>query len=205
MFVPKHATVGRGRLTKGGQITGLKGRLDLTGDKELLALLAKLPDNVYRRVIKKASAKAIKPVLASARAKAPSETGLLKQSLGEKQKEYRRAGVTVTLVGPRKGFKRLVKVFDSNGNVKDEYRNPAAYAHLVEFGTGPHSTVSGTDTRSKKLLIKAATLISEKNHPGTAPQPFMRPAYDENRSRMVAIIHAEIGAGVIAEARKLAT
>ncbi len=44
--------------------------------------------------------------------------------------------------------------------------DPAKIAHLVELGTAPHA-------------------IGEGEHPGTEPQPFMRPAVDENRNAVI--------------------
>ncbi len=192
------------RLTKTGHVTGHKSSVSLTGDVELMRLLENLPDKVFKKVIGKASRKAMAPVVKSARRKAPAETGLLRKSLGTKQKAYKKNGVTVTIVGPRKGFKSKVKVDDGRGGTRTESRNPANYAHLVEFGTRPHSTSAGVSSRSKDERTKAFTATQTTKHPGTQAQPFMRPAFDQNRGNIVRIMHEELAAGVVTEAKKLA-
>lgn len=208
MNIPKFATAGRTRLTKTGQISGLKESLNLTGDVELQNILKNLPDNIYRKVIARASRKAVGPVLRSARNKAPRETGLLRKSLGIKVKQYKRAGVTVALVGPRKGFKELVKVYMHGGKANNVYRNPVSYAHLVEFGTRAHSLTADAENRitsgSKEDVRQYMLAITTpKKHPGAKAQPFLRPAYDENRARMIEIMHSTIGIAVVAEAKRL--
>lgn len=203
MFIPRRATSGRMRLTSSGQISGLKESLDLTGDVELMEMLKSLPDDVYRNVIQSASRKSMAPVAARAKELAPEESGTLKASIGTKKKEYKRAGVVVTLVGPRQGFKQKVAVMGPNGVYRLELRNPANYAHLVEFGVQPHALFSGADTRSKD---SGAALLARsiKQHPGIKAKPFMRPAFDENISQIVATFKAEIPEYLIRKAKSYA-
>ena len=51
--------------------------------------------------------------------------------------------------------------------------DPVKYAHLAEAGTAPHG-----------------------NHPGARAQPFLRPAIDENKERVVSILRSKVLAGI---------
>ena len=67
----------------------------------------------------------------------------------------------------------LVKVIGTN----------VEYATDVEFGTGPHEIVA----KNKKVLAdKKKGIIFGKRvkHTGTKPQPYMRPAFENNRRRV---------------------
>ena len=102
---------------------GITIEIDKKEAKRLDKKFKTLPAAVVRRINRRASSQAITPVLKSAKAKVPKRKGLLKKSLGRKQKSYPRNDVVYSMVGPRKGFK------DEEGN------NPVNYAHLVEKGT----------------------------------------------------------------------
>lgn len=58
------------------------------------------------------------------------------------------------------------------------------YAHLVEFGTAPHSTVKGASKYRKKGMVHAATSDPKRQHPGSKPQPFFFPPYRARRRRV---------------------
>ena len=67
----------------------------------------------------------------------------------------------------------LVKVIGTN----------VEYATDVEFGTGPHEIVA----KNKKVLAdKKKGIIFGKRvkHTGTKPQPYMRPAFENNKKRV---------------------
>lgn len=59
-----------------------------------------------------------------------------------------------------------------------EFQFPRAYAHLVEFGTRPHSLKK----RGSKEEGEGA------QHPGSTPSPFIRPAYQTKREAAVRAI-----------------
>lgn len=185
-------------------------RISLTGDKELMDKLNSLGSKVYRKVIKQASRRAFAPVIKTAKEKAPKETGLLKKSIGVKQKAYPRAGRMVTIVGPRTGFEKEVTV-DTPYGPKKVKRDPSKYAHLVEYGTRPHSTAALTSNRirpNKDGEVSEENRIGFEiamqggdNHPGATAKPFMRPAFDGNENRAKSIMRSELAAGVVREAR----
>ena len=98
--------------------------MSMTGNAELDRRLRLLPDKLQSRVVKKGIRAAGKPILKTAKARVPVETGALKKSLGTKLKTYRHSGNSVLIIGPR----------TDDRYTKGE-RKPHKYAHLVERGT----------------------------------------------------------------------
>jgi HK97 gp10 family phage protein len=88
-------------------------------------------------------------IIKEMRRRAPKDTGVLKKSIGQKVKKYRRNQTVTSIIGGRS------KAYET----AEGKRNPAFYAHLVELGTKPHRVGDGV-------------------HPGSPAQPFMRPAWD---------------------------
>lgn len=183
-------------------MANIKG-IVLTGDKELEKKLLGLEKKVYNRVVRGATERSMRPVRDSAkqRALAIKDTGLLAKSIGVKTKSYPRKRVVVSLVGPRKGFKREVTrtttLPDGREVTKKMLANPANYAHLVEFGTQAHSLGGGSQIRDGLQFPGAI-------HPGTVARPFLRPAFDEKEMQILSIYRRELAAGVIREAMKRA-
>ena len=62
------------------------------------------------------------------------------------------------------------------------------YAHIIEFGSRPHLIKA---KRGGALFI-AGSLIKEVMHPGTRPQPFVRPAFDAKATEAIAAVAAQI-------------
>lgn len=102
----------------------------LQGHKKLQRKLARLAAAAQRRIVRPAVRKALSPINKAAKRNCPTETKLLRKSIGSKVKVYRYSGVVWGGVGPRTGFKRQVTV-----GGRSEWRNPTKYAHLVEYGT----------------------------------------------------------------------
>ena len=97
----------------------------IVGVPEVLAQLEALKRSARNKHVRRGVNEGTKLLLKAAKAKCPQETGLLKKSLGRKVKVYRAA--IVGLVGPRRGYKREVRV-----GRRTEVRDPAKYAHLAE-------------------------------------------------------------------------
>src|SRR5690349_2406160 len=97
----------------------------LQGAKELERALNTLGERIQRKVTRQAVNAALNPVLKAARAEAPEESGLLKESLAKKVKTYVDTQTVVGLVGPDT---------KTMGEFNGEKRWPAKYAHLVERG-----------------------------------------------------------------------
>lgn len=59
-------------------------------------------------------------------------------------------------------------------------KNKAWYAGFVEFGTQPHVIIRKD---AKALRFASGEFVNNVSHPGTAAQPFMRPAFDEHSDK----------------------
>lgn len=149
-------------------------RIQITGLQKVFKKLEGLNRTVRGKLIRKAIDRGTVGMLKTARQLAPVETRLLKKSLGRRIKLYRTSGNVVAVIGPRKGFKRKVRVpvFDKSGKrvrgkTREQVRDPRHYTHLVEFGT-EHS----------------------------AAKPFLRPAFDRNKDQAKSIIKNILWAGI---------
>lgn len=56
--------------------------------------------------------------------------------------------------------------------------NAMRIAHLIEFGTAPHSLAKGASRRKNYLQDRPPF------HPGTRPHPFFRPAYEATKDEV---------------------
>jgi HK97 gp10 family phage protein len=131
------------------------------GLKELQRALSKLPVELQRASETNALREGMKPVLKTARAKAPTDTGLLKKAMGLTVRKGKN-GITAR-VGARTGFKgrslgfKMVKRGKLKGQMTERFQDPSYYSHLVEYGTS-HS----------------------------AAKPFIRPAVENNTLEITA-------------------
>lgn len=137
----------------------MKTKAQLSGFAELEKALGNLPEAVGKRITRAAMKQAAEPMAEAARELAPEKTGKLKKSikigsmLNGRQRKIRKRSLTAD-------EKNALTLFMGPSYLKGDY---GRHGHLVEFGTRPHKNggqFAGTD------------------HPGTAPQPFMRPAFD---------------------------
>jgi HK97 gp10 family phage protein len=135
-------------------------RAEITGIKELMQSLEKFTPAVQRKILRPALRAEGTRVLKEARAKVPVDTKLLKKSLGQRTKTYKN-GRVVVIVGPRHGFKQVIK-----GVAK----NPVRYAHLVEYGAKPHSI-------SARSVIATRKMVAGKLHPGFPGRLVLTRAY----------------------------
>jgi len=137
------------------------------GGRELDNLLQTLPAKMERNIMRSALREGAKEVLDEVRQRIPVDSGQLAAS-ARITTRYRKGTVTAS-----------VKV----GNFV------AWYAHLVEFGTRPH--VIQPRRRGGALRINGAEVRSA-DHPGTRPQPFMRPAADASLGRAIEAVTRRI-------------
>lgn len=80
----------------------------------------------------------------------------------------------------RKGLKKSFAKKNITGYVKET----APHAHLIEFGTKPHSLDKGT--KRKVMVINGNPISGNVMHPGSKAKPFMQPAYYAERRNYVA-------------------
>jgi len=148
--------------------------INVKGLAELQAFLDQIPAKMEANVMRAALLAGAKPILAAAKAGVPVGEpsgkgariynlyqGALRDSIRVSSRIDNRGGkVTASIKAGGKARKTGAVVF---------------YAHMVEFGTRPHS------------LSKNGK--GEVSHPGVSPRPFMRPALDANAAAAI------VGAG----------
>ncbi len=143
-----------------GSVTSVEGLEDILG--ALRALEKRMRSAGIDRALRAAS----KPMVAAIRQEVPVETGSLKKSIGLKLRTYKGKS-RVSIIGAR------VKAYQTELGK----RNPAYYAHLVEFGVRPH------DLREKrKVLGKGVYRRIGKNarmHPGHDGTGAMRRGFEK--------------------------
>jgi HK97 gp10 family phage protein len=98
------------------------------GLRELRRSLAALPAELQRQSESSALREGMKPVLKTARALAPRDSGLLKKAIGLTVRKGKN-GIT-SRVGARTGFRQQVA-----RKGKTVTADPSKYSHLVEYGT----------------------------------------------------------------------
>ena len=156
--------------------------MPVRGDKETARALRALSQQVAVP-LGATSRFALQPTLKAARANAKAlplkeSTGTLAASLVIRQKPRTSKLKPTFQVGPNAGFQR---------NTEYGPRRPVKYAHLVEFGTAPHY-------QPGRGVV----------HPGSAPHPFMAPAYYSTRDQVVKRFGDKIGPEMEKRAAKLA-
>ena len=128
------------------------------------ALISKLENIASGKNLEKAMGKACATVERAAKQKAPKDTGALRRSIESK--------------------------VESNGDeVQGIVFTPLEYAPYVEYGTGLFAE-NGNGRKDVPWLYKddeGKTHITSGQH----PQPYMRPALNENRKEIVSILAKE--------------
>lgn len=161
------------------------------GFKELEVAMLKLEKQATRKTVaRNALKKAAAPIKAAMESNAPVDDGDLKGSILVSTKikgEAGKAAYASTMRRTHGDKATAVKAMrdarrEAKGTVPPVvmFVGPAQniyYAHLVEFGTKPH--------------INAGMFAGSK-HPGTAPRPFVRPAWDSNKDAAMQIIATEL-------------
>lgn len=132
----------------------------LSGDKEVIRRMQRLARAPQGRVLDGIAADALTPMALETSARAPIPA--LKTGVAIAKVRGRISGPRVTnyWVSFRRGIARRV-------------------AHLVEFGTQPHSMAKGASVR--KGLLQDKPPFS----PGSAPRPFFRPAFESTKEQVV--------------------
>lgn len=164
----------------------------VTGDAELDAALKRLDNSARRKLVKRAIARGLKPVAAETIAKAPRRTGLLAKAIRIKVTNQLNGKVFVdpsvfsvsgTVVKFK--FERGVTAADKRQRIKNwlqsqrdagrRVQRPARYAAVVEFGRR-----AGISERTRRKISASPA------------RPFMRPAMDAARERVLSEIADEI-------------
>lgn len=189
--------------------------VQLKGFRELSDALGELTPRMADAAARKAVRAAAKPVITQARANLAAlplqdSTGLLRRSIGVKVRKYRNrrsvsarsrseakilasGGVTLAVIGPRKGYGQVVQrrigkynyrskasfyaplIFANAGTTRGVYSDPVKYAHLLEGGVRPHAVGKGSSLR-KGIQRKG-------QHPGFRAKPWLEPALYTMRNK----------------------
>lgn len=158
-----------------------------SGFRALEQALAELPKATARNVLKRALIKAGQPIADEASRLAPVDSGKLRDRIAVSARLKNKVGSAEFASAMRSGLGKQAAVSalrqarrdaKGQGSFAEMFVGPSKgvlrYAHLVEFGT-----------------VK------------TAPQPFMRPAWDSNKREALDIIRRELGNEIITAARRL--
>lgn len=84
--------------------------ISFQGDQVLMKKLESFKQSAVSKFARAASRKAMKPVTADIKAGAPKQSGILRKSIGVKQKTYKRSGTVATVSGPRTNIKGPVTI-----------------------------------------------------------------------------------------------
>lgn len=149
-------------------------RIEVVGDKALYARMAALRGFFQSRELKVVAEEAKNRLIRTARDAAPRRSRFLVRSIS----------------GEVEGF--------GTRNLAIRVGSVARYAPHVEFGTRPHPIVPRSrkslfwvayDTPQTRAKMRGAgavfTFAGAVNHPGTKPQPFLYPALDAVKPRLL--------------------
>lgn len=186
---------------------------NLSGFSQLSEKLQRLADQVSKKAQRRALAAGAVVVREDARRRVSVRYGALKKSIvsgtrrSQKSKEYygyvtiAAKAFRVNAKGKAKAVSSKVQTLRKKKYVRGEVY-PRNYAHLVEFGTSPHSIKSGTTNKGVAgYLNRWGAELDGRLHPGAKPKPFMRPAVDTNGEAISAAIEKVLREAIEKEAR----
>lgn len=163
--------------------------VSVSGLKELDEALGNLPKATARNVLVRTLKKAADPMVDEARRLAPVRTGKLRDSIMSSARVKNKVGSSEYAAAMKAGLGKdaaraaLLSARRANkgqGSFAELFVGPARgggvirYAHIVEFGSVD-----------------------------TAPQPYMRPAWETTKDKMLNVIKGELGNQIIAAARRV--
>lgn len=148
---------------------------------ELERRMELLPVKVQNTVMLYSAGKAMEPMKDAAKANVPFRRGVLRRAIGMKKCRYQEGRIVDVLVGVRK-------------DVRTDKDWPVKYAHLVEFGTAPHRYKKPHAVKMELGAFSGWIWVTQ--HPGSKPQPFLRPAFDMTKATVAQDFHDRVLRGV---------
>lgn len=216
----------------------------VSGMDDVIRGLRELENSVATRIAKSGMKKAAQPIVNAAKALAPVLSGDLKASIGTRVMVYQRdvgfgstgggfntRGTVVAVIGAKYAQQRVVGR-KRHGGVRRHI--PALIAHLVEFGTAPHSLATRVDMKrirggktvwnelarqspqegvkeqerarqiARDFFYRKDAKGEKSLHPGAQAKPFMRPAYESRKQAALAVLRAELSAAITSAIGKAA-
>lgn len=141
-----------------------------------------LPDRLQGKALQGALAKAARPIVTSARQLAPVKTGRLRSAIYSKRSRFSTPGFERRIIAVRRGKKQQKRDRD------------AYYWKWIEFGRGVvRRTRKGEEGRVLGTPDKGWFGAEVKAIPA---RPFMRPAFESNKTQAVEIIRKELAAEI---------
>lgn len=150
--------------------------IKITGLDELERNLKDFPLRVAKNIVARTVYAGAAIVRNEARAICPVRTGKLRRSI-----RIRRSR------SPRGSFQVVYNVGPS-----------LWYGRLVEYGTKAHKI----KPRFKKAIKIGEVLGEWASHPGATPRPYLRPAFDSSRSRIIDVMRQKLKDGIAMEYAK---
>ncbi len=162
----------------------MSGDLRLHGFAALEARLEELPNALAGKILIPATTAGARVIRDEARRRAPVGKHGPAQLGDHTAGNLKRSIVTRVR---RRGVATGVTV--SIGATKQAW-----YAHIVEMGAAAHTIVVG---KTKKALASGGVFFGRKvDHPGSAPQPFLRPALDTQSQKAIDVLGKRAWAGI---------
>ncbi len=160
------------------------------GLTELRRALADIGEDFEKRVLARASRKAMAPVLDLAKSKAPRGNRWRRNRAGD---VLGHMADSLTISAKRKVRKgEVVMVIGSPTH--------GSLLHLIEFGTKPHTIEVPIKRKGDGIGLgrtgRAIQQTKRLSHPGAAAQPFMRPAIDAGASMAADVFGKEIAKAI---------
>lgn len=200
--------MGRQRSTSSAGKRGSKIFIEAGALESLLKNMEHIDRHVKRVALAEALEAGAEIILDSARQKVKRASGHLANSLGMRKKIVlqKKAQYSYAVIGPiRRSYAATIKRLHMNRSQRRQQKNSGTeelnsatqYSHFVEYGTAAHPIGSGDLTNETLLSRKGAVRKSQgAKHPGAKPQPFLRPAYDETKERVIKVMGDILADGI---------
>lgn len=183
----------------------MKQRMRVEGLKDLDKALGQLSKATARNVLNRVLKAGSEPIASAAGDKAPGDIGadiVVVTGTQAGKKEYHeaikagldKAAATKALRDARRAANKAGEGRFAQALIGPSAKHPQA--RWVEEGTGPHKILPKKSNKSQRLSFTVGgrrVRPQAVDHPGAKPNPFMRPAFEENKGEALEIIRSELG------------
>lgn len=162
-------------------------KVTVSGLAELDKALGQLPKATARNVLKRTLTKAAAPIVDEAKRLVPVKSGKLKNSIIASTKIKNKVGRAEYAAAMRAGLGKDA----ARSALRNARRSAAGAGSFAEMFVGPSTGA-----------LRYAHIV-EFGSVKDGPQPYMRPAWDAQKTAALEIIKAELGNEIIAAARRI--